>query len=112
MKKYVSAAAAAFATATMVVAAASAPAEAVTIRSYKNVAAGTCLDSNTRQQVYTHWCNTGSFQDWIVTGTNSATMFENEATGYCLDSNASGQVYSNPCSTANNYQKWVVLRFY
>jgi serine/threonine-protein kinase len=111
MKKLSTTAGTALASTAMILTVASAPAEAATIRSYKSVAAGTCLDSNASRQAYTHSCNTGNFQDWVVTGSDSATQFKNVATGYCLDSNAAGQVYTNPCSSSNKYQTWTVLRF-
>jgi hypothetical protein len=39
------------------------PAQA-SVRKYKNLATGFCLDSNTARRLYTHACNGGSFQKW------------------------------------------------
>jgi hypothetical protein len=41
------------------------PAQA-SVRKYKNLATGFCLDSNTRRQLYTHGCNKGAFQKWSL----------------------------------------------
>lgn len=82
-----------------------APAHA-TIRVYKNLATGYCLDSNAGGRVYTLWCNRGSFQKWNVTGANTVTL-RNLATGRCLDSNAARQVYTLGCN-GGSYQRWRV----
>ena len=78
-------------------------------QTYQNLATGYCLDSNANQDVYTHDCNSGSYQNWYV-GHNwwSGTVtLQDVATGYCLDSNANQDVYTLGCN-GGSYQNWYV----
>jgi Ricin-type beta-trefoil lectin domain len=79
------------------------------VETYKNLATGYCLDSNTAGQVYTLGCNGGSFQKWTVIRSGSNRILKNVATGYCLDSNTAGQVYTLGCN-GGSFQKWTVIR--
>jgi hypothetical protein len=76
---------------------------------YRNVATGLCLDSNSNRYVYTRSCNSGSYQKWNVSTSGSARIFRNVATGYCLDSNANRNVYTRRCN-GGSYQKWSITR--
>jgi hypothetical protein len=75
-------------------------------KTYKNLATGFCLDSNTRGKAYTHDCNGGSFQKWNVSGASVVTL-KNLATGFCLDSNTRRLVYTKGCN-GGSFQKWRV----
>jgi hypothetical protein len=69
----------------------------------RNVGNGWCLDGNSTR-IYTHACNTGSYQDWYRQGAYPY-RFMNAATGKCLDNDSNGNVYPHSCNTGN-YQKW------
>ncbi len=74
---------------------------------YKNLATGFCLDSNTARQAYTNPCGRdNSFQKWTVIRVGSHIQLKNLATGFCLDSNTARQVYTNRCGRDNSFQKW------
>lgn len=77
-------------------------------RLYKNVATGTCLDSNASGNVYLRSCSTGNnFQNWqLVSRGGSFYALRNRATGRCLDSSFSGNVYTTSCASSNAYQHW------
>jgi alkylated DNA nucleotide flippase Atl1 len=79
------------------------------VETYKNVATGFCLDSNSARQVYTQPCNNGSYQKWRVTVVTPNRILKNLATGFCLDSNSARQVYTRPCNNSS-YQKWRVIQ--
>ena len=80
---------------------------AATVETYKNLATGFCLDSNTARNVYTNPCGRdNSFQKWTVIRVGSNIQLKNLATGYCLDSNTARKVYTNPCGRDNSFQKW------
>ena len=65
------------------------------------------MDSNTNRDVYTLWCNGGSFQKWIVINRDFGTIIlRNVATGLVLDSNARGGVYTLGVNDGS-YQKWI-----
>jgi serine/threonine-protein kinase len=84
---------------------------AATVETYKNLATGYCLDSNTARNVYTNPCGRdNSFQKWTVIRVGSNRMLKNLATGYCLDSNTARNVYTNRCGNDNSFQKWTVIR--
>jgi serine/threonine-protein kinase len=82
------------------------PAQA-SVRKYKNLATGFCLDSNLAGKAYTHGCNAGAFQRWNVTG-GATVVLKNVRTGRCLDSNTRRQVYTLPCN-GGNFQRWRVF---
>lgn len=83
------------------------PADAATIRTYRNVATGFCLDSSSGGSVYSRECNGGNYQKWSVSGSRVVTL-RDYATGRCLDSNTSGRVYTLPCNSGN-FQRWAVV---
>ena len=59
------------------------------------------------RDVYTLWCNDGSFQKWIVINRGFGTIIlRNLATGVVLDSNAWGDVYTLG-ENGGSYQKWI-----
>ncbi|QBJ98572.1 xylanase [Rhodococcus sp. ABRD24] len=74
---------------------------------FKNLATSKCLDGNS-VTIYTHDCNGGLNQNWLISARPGATALRNMRTTLCLDSNAIGTVYPYPCNGGANQQwTWV-----
>ena len=74
---------------------------------FRNLATGFVLDSNTAGQVYTSTANGGAYQKWLIAGSDfGSSTVRNVATGRCLDS-SSTRVYTSWCN-GGSFQKWFV----
>jgi hypothetical protein len=76
------------------------------VRTFKNIGNGWCLDGST-SSMYTHVCNTGSYQKWYsVYDEQIGFRWMSAGTGKCLDSNSQGSVYPHTCNTGRNQRWW------